>query len=60
MSATAEQYISTKEAANELRVDVTFIRNQIKAGKLPALKISPRKYRISKEDWELYKSSKKV
>lgn len=60
--ATIEQaaYISTKEAANDLGMCTVFIREEIKRGNLPALKISPRRYRIDREDWEKYKSSKRA
>lgn len=37
-----------------------FILDEIKRGALPALKMSKKKYLISKIDWEAYKKSKLV
>ena len=54
------QYISTQQAADELGMNRIFIRDEIRRGNLPALRISRAKYRIKKTDWEAYKESKKV
>ena len=53
-------YISTKEASEELGMNRLFIIAEIKRGNLPALKMTPRLYKIKKEDWEAYKESKKT
>ena len=53
-------YISTKEASEELGMNRLFILDEIKRGTLPALKMSKKKYLISKTDWEAYKKSKEV
>lgn len=53
-------YLSTAQAAEELGMNRMFIREEIKRGLLPALKMSKQKYLIKKTDWEAYKKSKEV
>lgn len=46
--------LTTAEAAAELRVNPETVRRWIAAGKLPALRVSPRDYRIERADWDAF------
>jgi len=53
-------YLSVTQAANELGVNRVFVWSEVRKGNIPALKMSKRKYLISKTDWENYKKSKQT
>lgn len=45
-----DELITLKELADYLRVTVPTIKDYIKKGQIPVLKVSPRKWRIRKSD----------
>jgi excisionase family DNA binding protein len=47
------EFLTVEEIANTLKVSVQTVRNWIKTGKLPALKVG-RQWRVRKEDFEKY------
>ncbi len=53
-------YLSTREASDELGMNAQFIRDEIRRGKLTALKVSKVRYLISKDEWKIYKKSKET
>ena len=55
-----EKLLSTQEAADILGVHVQTVRQYIKRGELPAVKISPRLYKIRPEDLERFIEEKKT
>lgn len=47
------EFLTVEEIASTLKVSVQTVRNWIKTGKLPALKVG-RQWRVRKEDFEKY------
>ena len=60
MNEPLEKLLSTQEAADMLGVHVQTVRQYIRRGYLPAVKISPRLYKIRPEDLEMFIEDKKT
>jgi excisionase family DNA binding protein len=60
MNEPLERLLSTREAANILGIHVQTVRQYIRRGELPAVKISPRLYKIRPEDLEKFIEDKKT
>lgn len=60
MNQPLEKLLSTREAADILGVHVQTVRQYIRRGELPAVKISPRLYKIRPEDLERFIEDKKT
>lgn len=51
-----KQFLSPAEIAQELSVSSTTVLRMIHAGKIPAIRVSDRIYRIPRASFEMYKS----
>ena len=60
MNEPLKKLLSTREAADILGVHVQTVRQYIRRGELPAVKISPRLYKIHPEDLERFIEDKKT
>jgi excisionase family DNA binding protein len=60
MNEPLEKLLSTREAADILGVHVQTVRQYIRRGELPAVKISPRLYKVRPEDLERFIEDKKT
>lgn len=54
-----EEYLTTKEIAYILKVNIITIRRYIHAGKLPALFFG-KEFRVKREDFDKFLANKKV
>jgi excisionase family DNA binding protein len=59
MNEPLEKLLSTQEVADILGVHVQTVRQYIRLGELPAVKISPRLYKVRPEDLERFIEDKK-
>jgi len=60
MNEPLEKLLSTQEAADILGLHVQTVRQYIRRGELPAVKISPRLYKIRPEDLERFIEDKRT
>ena len=60
MNEPLEKLLSTREAADILGVHVQTVRQYIRLRELPAVKISPRLYKVRPEDLERFIEDKKT
>ncbi len=54
-----EQYFTTKEIAESLRLSLLQVRNLIKSGQLAAYRVGHRSYRIKESDFNSFLESRK-
>lgn len=60
MNEPLERLLSTREVADILGVHVQTVRQYIRQGELPAIKMSPRLYKVRPEDLERFIEGKKT
>lgn len=49
------EYLSYKQAANDLGVSINAVRRWVRIGMLPVYRVTSRVVRISRDDWEAFK-----
>ena len=55
-----QDLLTTKEVAEILKVNIQTVRRYIRKGELPAIKITPRLYRVHRKDLEEFIKRRRV
>ena len=58
--SSEKEHLSVSEAAEELGISESLVRNLIRSGQLAAYRYGPRKTVVYREDLEVFRRSRKI